>query len=813
MIERPAATLPVVRPVSGRAGPSLPRPAGPVRMPAGEPPRSPAADRMGAAGAAPRPAGPMTPTALPRALVPYATAALAVAAALAVKFRVAPLLEADAPFLLFHAAVLFAAWWGGVGPGLTATGLAALAADYFFVPPVGLLILQDDPHHALRLLLFVAEGAFISALSGLRLRSSTAAYRRAEELRVTLASIGDAVLTACPNGLVKFLNPRAEELTGWPTREAVGRPVGEVLRLIDADTREPVDGPVVRALRTGRPTTIEGRRLLAARDGTERPVDDSAAPIRDPDGELLGVVMVFRDISDQRRVEEARAETLRRTTAILESIGDAFYALDREWRYTYVNAHAERYFGRLKGAMLGRVAWDMFPQTRGTAFETEFRRAVADGADARFEAESPVTGRWVEVAAYPSADGLAVYFRDVSDRKEAERTEAGLRAEVEAERVLLRTVLDQLPAGVVVAEAGSGGVLLANALARLPWGEGWSEVDPPGTGAGPAAGPLDRLLARAVAGETIRGAEVARAEADGRVTRYRVSAAPVRAGDGAVPWAVLVLDDVTTEKEAEAVLRRSHSALESRVVEQGAALDQTAASLEAEEIRRREAERARQQLVARLTTISEDERRRISRELHDETSQHLAALVAGLRAVRDRVGADDPAAGPLGRLQQQAEGVSRSIGRIAWELRPAALDAVGLEAAVRAWVERWGEWAGIPAEFHNTLGPGRLPPEVETQLYRLVAEALANVLKHARATRVGVSLGRVRGTIVAAVEDDGAGFDPDAAAARDRPGLGLPGMRERAALLGGVLEVESAPGRGTTVVARIPYPLTREDDG
>jgi PAS domain S-box-containing protein len=755
----------------------------------------------------------MLPTALPRALVPYATAALAVAVALAVKFRVAPLLETDAPFLLFHAAVLFAAWWGGVGPGLLATGLAVLAADYYFVPPVGLLILQDDPHHALRLLLFIAEGTFISALSGLRLRSSTEAYRRAEELRVTLASIGDGVLTVCPDGRVKFLNPRAEELTGWSSQGAVGRPVGEVLRLIDEGTRESVDGPVVRALRTGRPTGIEGRRLLVARDGTERPIGDSAAPIRDRGGELLGVVVVFRDISDRRRTEEARAETLRRTTAILESIGDAFYALDREWRYTYVNAHAERYFGRPKEAMLGRVVWDVLPQARGTAFEAEFGRAVGEGVGVRFEAVSPVTGRWVEVAAYPSADGLAVYFRDVSDRKTAEETQTRLRGELEAERALLRAVLDQMPAGVVVADAPSGRVILSNALARLPWDRGWSEAERDGPGEGPAAGPLDRLLARAVAGETIRGAEVTRDEADGRPTWYRVGAAPVRAADGAVPWAVLILDDVTAEKQAEAVLRRSHSALESRVEEQGAALYRTAVSLEAAEARRREAERARQQLVARLTTISEDERRRVSRELHDETSQHLAALVAGLRTVRDRLGGDHPAAGPLERLQQQADGVGRSIGRIAWELRPAALDAVGLEAAVHSWVERWAEWAGVRADFHSTLGPGRLPPEVETQLYRLIAEALANVLKHARATRVGVSLGRARGTIVAAVEDDGVGFDPEAAAARQRLSLGLLGMRERAALLGGVLEIESAPGRGTTVVARIPHPLPREDVG
>lgn len=238
---------------------------------------------------------------VPRLLLAYGTAVLAVLGALAVKLRLAPLIEAEAPFLLFHAAVLFSAWRGGVGPGLLATGLSALAANYYFLPPVHQLVHPDDPHQAARLLLFTAEGTFISALSGLRQRSSEEAYRRAEELRITLHSIGDGILATCPDGRVTVLNPRAERLIGWESREAAGRPVAEVLRLIDEDTREAVEGSVVRTLGTGRPTGLEGRRLLVARDGAERPIDDSAAPIRDRNGRLVGVVTVFRDVSDRRQ--------------------------------------------------------------------------------------------------------------------------------------------------------------------------------------------------------------------------------------------------------------------------------------------------------------------------------------------------------------------------------------------------------------------------------------------------------------------------------------------------------------------------------
>ncbi len=179
-----------------------------------------------------------------------------------------------------------------------------------------------------------------------------------------------------------------------------------------------------------------------------------------------------------------------------------------------------------------------------------------------------------------------------------------------------------------------------------------------------------------------------------------------------------------------------------------------------------------------------------------------AALIAGLKTIRGQSGVGTAAG--LEGLQRQAEQISRSVHRIAWELRPAALDAMGLEAATASWVERWSEWVGVPVEFHSTLGPIRLQPEVETQIYRIVTEALSNVLKHARASRTGVSLEHHRGMIVACVEDDGQGFDPESAA--DRGGLGLLGMRERATLLGGTLHVESAPGRGTTVLIRVPCP-------
>jgi PAS domain S-box-containing protein len=451
--------------------------------------------------------------------VRYGAAFASVAVALLLKILLATQAEVTSPFLLFLGAALFSSWFGGIGPGLLATLLAALAADYFFLTPL-YQFGGYTPEQAYRLLQFVGEGCFISVLSGLRRHYSLQAHRRFEELHVTLRSIADAVIATDARGAVDFLNPVAAALIGRPEADAVGRPLTEVLRLIDEGTRAPVEPPTRGVIATGGPVTLPGRTLLVAGNGATLPVSGSAAPIRGVGGELLGAVLVLRDVTEQRLADELM-----------------------------------------------------------------------------------------------------------------------------------------------------------------------------------------------------------------------------------------------------------HS-----------------------------------RLLSRLATIQEDERRRIARELHDQTGQELAALTLGLKALSERPEAAGAVADALRSLQGLAEGLGRSAHQLASELRPAALDDLGLETALRHSVEQWSGRTGMPADIHCALGPGRLPPEVETHVYRIVLEALANVGKHAAATRVSVILQRRPGHLLAIIEDNGRGFDLAAVRAATGAGhkLGLFGMRERAALVGGTLNVESAPGRGTTVFVRMP---------
>jgi signal transduction histidine kinase len=143
----------------------------------------------------------------------------------------------------------------------------------------------------------------------------------------------------------------------------------------------------------------------------------------------------------------------------------------------------------------------------------------------------------------------------------------------------------------------------------------------------------------------------------------------------------------------------------------------------------------------------------------------------------------------------------QDVRRLAVQLRPTALDDFGLVAALERLVQTFAEMTGIEVDLEPRLGAERLPPEVETTLYRLVQEALTNVVKHAEARHVSILLARREGSVVAVIEDDGLGFDPDA---REGDGVGLLGMQERVELHDGRLTVESAPQAGTTLIIEIP---------
>jgi len=203
--------------------------------------------------------------------------------------------------------------------------------------------------------------------------------------------------------------------------------------------------------------------------------------------------------------------------------------------------------------------------------------------------------------------------------------------------------------------------------------------------------------------------------------------------------------------------------------------------------------------VRRVVEAQELERTRLARELHDETGQALTSILLGLKPLEEAL-AGHPARAALAELREHVVSALQDVRRLAVELRPAVLDDYGLVPAIERLVDAFAE-QDVRVDFHSALGETRLPSDVETALYRVVQESLTNIVKHANAKHISVSLARRESGVAAVIEDDGAGFDQRTVR---EGGVGLLGMRERLALLDGRLEIESRPGAGTTVVAEVP---------
>jgi len=273
-----------------------------------------------------------------------------------------------------------------------------------------------------------------------------------EWFRVTLGSIGDAVIASDPDGRVTYMNEPAERVTGWTTNEAIGQPLVDVFNIINEKTRKPVEHPAELVLRTGHIVGLANHTVLIARDGVERPIADSAAPIRGADGRIIGVVLVFRDVTDARRAEEALAEQREWFETTLESIGDAVIATDVHGNVVFMNPIAEHLTGWRLAEAHGRSSTGVFnivnENTRRTV-QSPVTRVLADGTVvglanhtvliAADGTECPIDDSGAPIRSRDGRIvGVVLVFRDVTERRrgELERRDAALERErlLEAER-------------------------------------------------------------------------------------------------------------------------------------------------------------------------------------------------------------------------------------------------------------------------------------------------------------------------------------------------------------------------------------------
>ncbi|MGE0124638.1 MAG: PAS domain S-box protein [Vicinamibacterales bacterium] len=371
----------------------------------------------------------------PRLAPPPATVALTVVAcvagALGLRFLLNEAVGNALPFVTVFGATAVAHWFGGRSAGIAVT-LLGLIGCVMMLTPVGGRTRVEEVGGGLGIAAFLFTSALILVIGEVARAAHVAAHDRSETLRVTLHSIGDAVITTDNAGRVTTLNAVAESLTGWTSADAAGQPLDAVFRIVNEDTRRPVENPATTALRDGTVIGLANHTVLVRRDGSEHPIDDSAAPIRDAEGRVSGCVLVFRDVTAQRRHERERAgqlQTARTLAAIVDSSDDAIIRKRLDGTIETWNAGAERLFGHRAEEAIGRHISLVIPADRLHEEETIIATLTAGRRIQHFETErmrADGTRIWVSLTISPITDGTGTVVaaskivRDVTSRIRAE---------------------------------------------------------------------------------------------------------------------------------------------------------------------------------------------------------------------------------------------------------------------------------------------------------------------------------------------------------------------------------------------------------
>ena len=616
-----------------------------------------------------------------------------------------------------------------------------------------------------------------------------------------------AVLIAeAPSGEIIFRNRLVQRIRERSLRQAWATHLEDAgafqIYHLDGRPYEMEEWPLMRSIREGE--EVKGEELIyPLADGSELVLRCDSSPIYDDDeGRIVAAVAVSYDITEQKRAEEGLRESGRRIENILESITDAFYTLDREWCFTYINERGVHYLERVNGAeltredLLGKSIWEVFPEAVGSELYQKYHEALLEQKRVEFEEYSPWSCRWMEVHAYPTEEGLSVYGHDVTERKLAEQeletrtqqqaviAELGLRSLANDD---LQDLMDDIAALVArtldveyckISELLPGGEQLV-----LRWGVGWKD--------GSVGVATEGVGDESQAGYTLRSEGPVVVEDLGPETRFEAS--PLELEHGAVSGMSVVIPGRRGPFGVLGVYARSLRIFS----EDDVNFLQAVANVIAMRIGREEVDRE-------LRRVSEAERSRLARNLHDEALQDLAyAMAQGQLA---RVTPDEAADRP-GRMMAALKRVEQQLRGAIYDLRLEAEQDRPFHELLDELVELHRGMAQEGA-IHLEVGDGVLDGPLGDrgrEVLRILGEALTNARRHSGAHNVWVTVWTSEGNLLGEVSDDGRGFDraegPPAGAAS---GTGMCGMRERAQSLGATLEVESEPGKGTSVRFELP---------
>jgi len=587
------------------------------------------------------------------------------------------------------------------------------------------------------------------------------------QFRLLVESVSEyAIYLLDPAGHVMSWNAGAERIKGYAAAEIIGRPFALFYPPEDRAAGKPAE-MLQQALREGR-FTAQGWRVR--KDGSRFWADVTITALRRRSGELTGYAKVTRDLTAWRLANEWLRESEQRLRAFTEHSPAMMFLKDTEGRYRFVNKLFLKHFGE----PLGRRDEEALPRELADAFAESDARVLATHAPVELEqavatAQGERVYMMVKFPVFGASGGLAGIggvATDITERKRAEQT-------LLERRTLLAQTQELAGLGSWEWDPRGGRFTWSDELCRI------FGVDPEGC-------------------QPSFEAYLERVHPDDRATSGTVVARALAEGQGFAREERIVRPDGT-----ERILRTNGTIVRDPA---GKPLKLVAACLDITE--QRNAELALQSLTRRLVQAEEAERRRIAGELHDRVGQTLSALNINLDIILGVLGENAP---PDVRLRLRdslalVDGTLQSIENVMADLRPPLLEEYGVGAALGWHAEEFSRRTGIAIEFDDLAREKnrQLRRDAAVALFRISQEALNNVAKHANARTVYLRLEAEAGHMVLNIRDDGAGFDAPAAEARASR-LGMTTMKERIVAAGGSLKVDSTPGKGTTLTARVPF--------
>jgi PAS domain S-box-containing protein len=604
-------------------------------------------------------------------------------------------------------------------------------------------------------------------------------------LRAVIESVPQAIYVKDLQGRYLMMNSPGARFIGKEPPEVLG---GDDAALFEPETVRRIKETDRQVLESGRSDTQE-QTLTAA--GVTRTYLTSKAPFRGAHGEVLGVLGISADITERKRAEEALRQSEERLGLAIHAAALGIFEHDHPMDAIYWSPmmRAILGWGAEESASLQGYFELVHPEDRARIVSS-VRQAHAPKGNGMYGVEHRVVRpdggiRWISVCSRTYFEGefdarrplrTVGIVADITEQKSAQEDLKRQKEWVSVRLAELERIYDYTPVGLCFVDRNLRYVHINEQLAAMNGsparehiGRTIREIIPD------VADEVEQHFRRALeSGEPILNVELhgVTAAEPGVARDWLENYFPLRSEAGTVIGVTAAVVEITSRKRAEQELRDYSERVHT--------------------------------LSRQLVAVQEEERRHLARELHDELGQVLATINFQLHAAKGLAGAAAlPRLEECGKLLQQA---GEQVRGLALELRPTMLDVLGLEATLRWLCERHQQRTGCGVQFNAALTGAPLSPELAIACFRVVQEALTNVVRHAVAHHVWIELSRSESVLEVIVRDDGVGFDVVTTREQTtrRRGLGLLGMAERVQLLGGTLQVESEPGRGTRIRASFP---------